>query len=334
MPKRSVMFRLMSISLLVIGGVIGFAGAADSASLGVAPLLDCVEYDPADNLLVATWGYVNTGDSAVTIPVGANNSFSPAPSFQGQPILYQPGLFHDVFQSTIDLGVSSSTTWNLDGFTATATNDPNNYCQESSGTPGPPGPEGEPGPQGPQGLSGPAGDTGPSGPAGATGPVGATGASGPTGPTGTTGETGATGPVGPSGASGPVGPIGPVGPAGASGPSGATGMTGDTGPSGPAGASGPSGPQGMAGISGFVQITGDPVAVAPMRQVTATANCPDGEVAVAGGFELLNQSGPLPLGPQVLANYPSGSSWVVTVSNSGFRGTMHFRIHVTCATAQ
>jgi len=325
MLKRSFVFRLMSIALLVMGGVFGFAGTVSSASLGVAPLLDCVEYDPADNLLTSTWGYVNTNDSAVTILVGANNFFDPAPSFQGQVVNFQPGTFHDVFQTSIDLSVTASTTWHLGGFTATATNDPNNYCDTSSGPPGPPGP------------SGPAGDTGPSGPTGATGPVGATGASGPVGPTGATGAIGATGPTGadgPSGPNGASGPAGPSGPTGATGSSGATGMTGDTGPIGPTGASGPSGPQGPAGISGFVQITGDPVAVGPLRQTTATASCPDGDAAIAGGFELMNQSGPVPIGPQVLSSYPSGSSWVLTVSNTGFRGTVYFRIHMTCAAVQ
>ena len=144
MLRRSVIFRLLSIALLVIGGVVGFTGSASSASQDIAPLLDCVEFDPADNLLVATWGYVNLSTSTETIIVGTNNFFTPPPDFQGQPINFQPGTFHNVFQTTIPLDDVSSETWTVDGFTATATNDPGNYCNTSSG---PPGPAGRPGRQ-------------------------------------------------------------------------------------------------------------------------------------------------------------------------------------------
>ncbi len=69
------------------------------------------------------------------------------------------------------------------------------------------------------------------------------------------------------------------------------------------------------------------------KQVTTSASCPNGDVAIAGGFELVNQSGPMLTSPQVLSSYPSGQSWVLTVVNSSFRGPVQFRIHVTCAAA-
>jgi hypothetical protein len=83
-----------------------------------------------------------------------------------------------------------------------------------------------------------------------------------------------------------------------------------------------------------VQITGNPVAVGALRQVTASVSCPDGDAAIAGGFELVSQNGPVLIAHQVLSSYPSGSSWVMTVSNMGFPGAVHFRIHVTCADVQ
>ena len=191
MLKRSLWLRLSAITLLVIAGVAVFAGSASSTTLGVAPLLDCVNFDQADNLLTSTWGYVNTGDTTVSIQLGLQNYFSPPPGIQGQPVDFDPGTFHNVFQTTIYLGNSSSTTWNLDGFTVTATNDPNNYCS-TYGVPGPAGPEG------PTGATGPAGPQGPQGPAGTTGPSGATGPQGDIGAPGPAGETGASGVIRPN----------------------------------------------------------------------------------------------------------------------------------------
>src|SRR3954452_2622873 len=89
----------------------------------VAPLLDCAEYAPALNLLVATWGYVNTDSTAVVVAPGSHNFFSPPPSIQGQPLIFQPGAFHDLFQTVLDLNSSSAQTWHVNGMTATATLD-------------------------------------------------------------------------------------------------------------------------------------------------------------------------------------------------------------------
>jgi hypothetical protein len=96
---------------------------------------------------------------------------------------------------------------------------------------------------------------------------------------------------------------------------------------------GPSGPQGPAGISGYQEVTSDPVSVSLFHQVTASATCPEGDVAIAGGYELVNESSPLLIGPNVLSSYPSGPSWIVTVANEDVRGTVHVRVHATCAAA-
>jgi hypothetical protein len=80
-------------------------------------------------------------------------------------------------------------------------------------------------------------------------------------------------------------------------------------------------------------VTSDPISVPIFHQVTASATCPDGDVAIAGGFELLNPDDPMLIGPNVLSSYPSGPSWILTVVNSSFHGILRFRIHVTCAAA-
>ncbi len=190
MSNRWFINRIAVVLLLVTAGTLGFAGVASSATLGIAPLLDCVTYDPATNTVTATWGYVDTNSVASVIPLGAENFFTPPPPLQGQPTNFNPGVFHAVFQTTFDLGVFSSETWSLGGMTVTATNDSADYCPIQPGPPGPPGPAG------PQGPSGPSGPQGPQGPAGPAGPTGATGPIGPVGPSGPSGASGATGPQG------------------------------------------------------------------------------------------------------------------------------------------
>jgi hypothetical protein len=205
------------------------------------PILDCVTFNPATNTLTATWGYAWTGAEEVVVFPGAPNFFDPPPSYEGQPAVFEPGIHHGVFQTTQDLNLYSTLTWNLAGFAETASNDPSRYCNSCScppGPPGPPGPQGSPGPQGPQGVQGPKGDTGATGlqgQPGDPGPKGDTGAAGAKGDKGETGAQGAKGDAGPAGAKGDAGPAGPKGDTGIPGPQGVQGIKGDTGPQGPAG---------------------------------------------------------------------------------------------------
>ncbi len=55
----------------------------------VVPILECVQRN-ANGSYTARFGYENTG-AAVTIPVGANNSFVPGNHNQGQTTVFQPG---------------------------------------------------------------------------------------------------------------------------------------------------------------------------------------------------------------------------------------------------
>ncbi len=88
---------------------------------------------------------------------------------------------------------------------------------------------------------------------------------------------------------------------GSSGPSGPTGADGASCPSGPSGVSGRSGPAGPSGVSGFGQF---------------------------------DQPGLTLLSPQILAIYPSGQSWTVTVNNPSIRGAIELRVHATCLAVQ
>jgi hypothetical protein len=54
----------------------------------VLPLLECVE--ATSNGFVAHFGYYNSTDTVVSIPIGTENRFSPDPKDRGQIELFEP----------------------------------------------------------------------------------------------------------------------------------------------------------------------------------------------------------------------------------------------------
>jgi hypothetical protein len=83
----------------------------------VQPTVSCVLLQE-DGTYVAMFGYQNGASSAVQIPVGPTNQFSPVSADQGQPTSFKPG--------SLDYWVvvpfnGSSVTWSLGGRSATAT---------------------------------------------------------------------------------------------------------------------------------------------------------------------------------------------------------------------
>lgn len=85
-------------------------------SLAVKPLLKCVQQNN-NNMYIAHFGYVNSGKSTVTIPVGPNNSLSSSPNNQ-QPTSFNPGTHDDVVQ--VSFFGQNSVSWTLNGTTVTA----------------------------------------------------------------------------------------------------------------------------------------------------------------------------------------------------------------------
>ena len=77
--------------LILIFLVLG--AALCGQGLGVAPFLDCVNFDEAANTVTAFYGYVNTNPSQTIIPFGAQNFFDPPPGFRNQPITFSSGTF-------------------------------------------------------------------------------------------------------------------------------------------------------------------------------------------------------------------------------------------------
>jgi uncharacterized repeat protein (TIGR01451 family) len=81
----------------------------------VTPILECVE-PLAGGSYRAHFGYLNEGATSVTLPIGAENAFTPAPEDRGQPVRFQPGRAPDVFQ----VDFKGTIAWMLAGRTETA----------------------------------------------------------------------------------------------------------------------------------------------------------------------------------------------------------------------
>lgn len=160
------------VAVAVLGASAWPGSPARAADL--TPLLKCVRPFEEDdrNLLIAIFGYVNDG-STVDVPVGPDNFMDPGPEDRGQPTRFEPVTFEDAFEVSFDLDRRGELTWMLDGESATATDDPDLYCEGIlCDCVGPEGPQGSPGPEGPEGPEGEVGPAGPPGPAGEPGPAG------------------------------------------------------------------------------------------------------------------------------------------------------------------
>jgi hypothetical protein len=83
-------------------------------------VLECLVGN-SDGTLTAHYGYINNEASPVSIPVGANNQFSPGPADQGQPTTFNPGTTPYWPESAFSVTFSSaSLSWTLNGTTVTA----------------------------------------------------------------------------------------------------------------------------------------------------------------------------------------------------------------------
>ncbi len=81
----------------------------------VVPILECVQRN-ANGTYTARFGYHNTTGSAVTIPVGSNNHFTPGNQNRGQTTVFQPGRVVNAFSVTFTMSASATLgVWNLKG---------------------------------------------------------------------------------------------------------------------------------------------------------------------------------------------------------------------------
>jgi hypothetical protein len=119
--KNSAIRRWMiplTLSLIAgLGGQRAFASeAAQERREPVFPLVTCtLLFDPADPQLWAVMGYDNRNSESVSIPVSAQNFFSPTPIDRGQPTLFAPGKHTVEFLVNFSPDLFEELEWTLDG---------------------------------------------------------------------------------------------------------------------------------------------------------------------------------------------------------------------------
>jgi len=104
---------------LVLGGVTLGAQAAQADPLPLQPTLDCVAQE-APGVLVAYFGFTNTGTVSIAFPIGDANEVIPGDADQGQPTTFDVGAYPKAFAVPFDPAISSSVSWILNGLIVTA----------------------------------------------------------------------------------------------------------------------------------------------------------------------------------------------------------------------
>lgn len=75
----------------------------------LAPIVECI-WDNGDGTYSIAWGYDNPSTDTLTIDFGAKNKISGGADDQGQGTVFEPGLHHNAFVTTVS---SPSRTWTL-----------------------------------------------------------------------------------------------------------------------------------------------------------------------------------------------------------------------------
>ena len=68
----------------------------------LTPKLKCVEEVTPDVEYIARLGYENVSGAPISVPIGSENNFNPAPADQGQPTTFAAGNHEDTF--TVNIG--------------------------------------------------------------------------------------------------------------------------------------------------------------------------------------------------------------------------------------
>jgi hypothetical protein len=333
---------LLVLATLLAAAALGAPTSAGAVTYGAGVV--CTTYHAEAETATIRFGYRNLFPTIESIAPGDDNYFTPPPPDSGQPNQFIPG--NGSFDLTRAAG-SPALSWVIDGVAG----EPADFAVADL-------PFERPCPErGPSisGLTPPdvAAGAGPlslaifgQGLAGGTVAVSGEGVAVTTDGTGTEQRLDASVTVAPGAATGPrdvlvTAPNGDevgcrgclvveaerpplVGPAGPAGERGAPGPPGERGATGPAGA-----PGGTGSAPRVVHATGAPVPLSAAGSATATARCPAGSTAIAGGYALRGKGSLRSVA--VLADRPRGAdAWTVTVSAPGARPGRRLVASVSC----
>ena len=95
--------------------------------LAVTPIIECVSNN-RNGSFIAVFGYFNPNPTAVTIPIGNSNGFTPSPQDRLQPITFLPGRQKAIFALKSS---GASLIWTLNGNTVTASANVPGKCKLS-----------------------------------------------------------------------------------------------------------------------------------------------------------------------------------------------------------
>jgi|CZKG01.1.fsa_nt_gi hypothetical protein len=107
------------IALLCLATV-GTVSAGAASAEGISPIVDCIAHNPGTGDLWVYYGYVNTGGQT-SIPFGDINQVVPGIQYQGQPTVFNTGIYPRVFRATFNQFAFTAIAWELGGEAAIAT---------------------------------------------------------------------------------------------------------------------------------------------------------------------------------------------------------------------
>jgi hypothetical protein len=116
-PRLLLRAALVGVLLTLSVGVVASpaqAATIDCTPMGdpickdIAPTVNCV-WSNGDGTSTVVWGYTNPSTTIIRIDFGGKNKMSPGADDQGQPTLFPPGTFTNVFVNT----VTGNRTWTL-----------------------------------------------------------------------------------------------------------------------------------------------------------------------------------------------------------------------------
>jgi hypothetical protein len=108
MRRRGLLTALFVASLMLPLSV----GAQNYRQLGIYPVFDGWE-TLEDGSVELYFGYMNRHTTAITIPLGPDNAFEPAPADQNQPTNFLPGRHEHVFTIRKPKGFDGKLIWTL-----------------------------------------------------------------------------------------------------------------------------------------------------------------------------------------------------------------------------
>jgi hypothetical protein len=112
--SRLPRMRSVVAAAAITSGLVLVPAAAFAAS-PVTPTVSCYWSNP-DGSLTFSIGYVNSGATTVTYPVGPLNYVTPAPQDRGQPTVFLAGTHNNVWAPTVTAAdMSSNPNWLVNG---------------------------------------------------------------------------------------------------------------------------------------------------------------------------------------------------------------------------